>query len=152
MPMRPYEEFAKEPLQFPIAGKTYTVPPLGAQNGLQLVRWMTGDDTDAPARSLFQVALGTAFDQMVDDNVPLEALARAGYAAIVDWQQDRDAAVKVWEGGIPPEAQAALMAALSGQTTQPSTQPAAAPTTPKRASGTGTRTRTRTTTGSASKS
>lgn len=151
MPLKPYEEFAKEPLAFPIAGKMYTPPPVGSRLGIALVRALAGDTSGLPddTKSLWQLVLGGAYDEMVADDVPLEALARAGFATIVDFQNDREAAVKVWESGVDPEARAALMAAIRS-TTQPSTRPAAASTTPRRASGTGTRKRATTRTASGS--
>jgi hypothetical protein len=54
---------------------------------------------------------GSVYDEMLADDVPLDALARAGFAMIVDWQNDRAAAERVWESGIDPEARAAMTAA-----------------------------------------
>jgi hypothetical protein len=164
MPLKAYEQFAAEPLAFPIRGKIYTPPEIGMRTGTTLARLLAGDRDAASTNttSLWQLVLGctrecqpheercpadcaehagacgSVYDQMREDDVPLEAVARAGFAVLVDWQNDRDAAIRVWESGIDPEARAAL-AAAARSTIQPSTPSAAASTTRKRASGTGTR-------------
>lgn len=142
MPLKAYEEVVGEPLAFPINGKIYTPPPISAKAGIYLVRALAGDPgvSNEPSQSMWKVLLGPVYDEMIADNVPMDALARAGFAMLVDWQNnDRAAAERVWESGIDPEARAALAAAIL-QTTQPSTPPAAANTTRTPASGTGTRT------------
>lgn len=132
-----YDEVV-EPLAFPIRGKVYTAPPVPAKFGIALVRAIAGDE-DAlgelagDSRSLYAALLGPAYDEMIADDVPLDALSRAGFAALVDWQAGRDAAVRVWESGIDPEARAALMAALRRGLT-PSTGTGSARKTPSRAS------------------
>lgn len=156
MPLKPYEQFAAEPLAFPVGGKVYTPPVISAKTGVRLMQVLAGDLSKLPAgrRSLWQMVLGCeetcdpddapcggVYDQMLADGAPLEALTRAGFAMLVDWQtEDRSAAERVWESGIDPEARAAL-AAAARSTTLPSTPAAAAPSTPTRASGTGTRAR-----------
>lgn len=130
MALKPYEEIAAEPLAFPIGGKTYTPPPIGAKSGIYLMRAFTGDPEVAAdtSQSLWQVLLGPAYDEMVADDVPLDAIARAGFAALVDWQGDRARAAEVWESGANVEATAALWASIASQSSAPaatSTKPPA---------------------------
>ena len=114
MSLKAYEEFAEEPLTFPIGGKRYTVPPLGFRDGIRLQRIIAGEDhslDNAPAEDGWKLVLGTAWDEMVADDVPIEALSRAGLTAVADFQFDRAAAERVWEAQISPEALAAAVAA-----------------------------------------
>lgn len=143
MPLKAYEEFAKEPLAFPIAGKVYEVPPLGYTDGIRLARIFAGDDeslTDEKPEEGWKLVLGAAFDEMVADKVPLEAVARAGFTAMTDFQYGREQAERVWESGIDPKAlQAALeQATAKAQGSTPSTSTGAAKRTRSRASGTST--------------
>lgn len=143
MSLKAYEDFEPEPLAFPIRGKTYTPPPISAKTGLTLVKALAGDPelVNKEARSLWQLVLGPTYDEMIADDVPLDALARAGFAMLADWQADRDAAVRVWESGIDPEVRAALAAAMrDGSTTSPSTA-AAGSSTRRQASTSGTNSR-----------
>jgi len=146
MPLKAYEEFAQEPLTFPIGGKHYVVPPLGFTDGILLQRIIAGEDeslTNAPAEDGWKLILGSAFDDMVADRVPLEAIARAGFAAMTDFQFGREQAELVWESGIDPKALAASIQAahqaVSGST--PSSSTGAASKTPSPASSTGTTSR-----------
>ena len=114
MPLKAYEEFSQEPLTFPIAGKQYVVPPLGFTDGILLQRIIAGEDAaleQAPAEEGWKLILGSAFDEMVADKVPLEAIARAGFAAMTDFQFGREQAERVWESGIDPKALAASIQA-----------------------------------------
>jgi hypothetical protein len=122
MSMKAYEEFAQAPLAFPIGGKVYTVPALGLQESIRLERLLSGDEKfpdGAPAEDLWKIVLGPVWDQMVEDNVPSPAAARAGMAALTDFRLGRDAAEAAWEAGDNPEALAAAMAAKATQTSTP---------------------------------
>lgn len=114
MPLKPYEEFA-DPLAFPIGGRVYTVPPLPYRAGLRLQRILAGEDTaeDLPAEDLWRMVMGDAWDQMVADDVPLEAMSRAGIAAVADFRWGRATAENVWESGVDPEALAAALTAAN---------------------------------------
>ena len=143
MPLKAYEEFAQEPLAFPIGGKVYTVPPLGFADGIRLQRVLAGDDDtldDAPAEEGWRLVLGSAFDEMVADKVPMEALARAGFTAMTDFQFGREQAERVWEAGLDPKALADAVAAATKAVADstPSRSTGAANATRKRASSTGT--------------
>ena len=142
MPLKAYEEFAQEPLAFPVGGKVYVVPPLGFTDGIRLQRVLAGEDdslTDAPAEDGWRLVLGSAFDEMVADKVPIEAIARAGFTAMTDFQFGREQAERVWEAGLDPKALAAAVTAArealdKGST--PSSSTGAANGTRKRASST----------------
>lgn len=124
MSLKAYEEFAEEPLAFPIGGKIYTVPPLGFEDGIRLQRVLHGDDTSLdglPVEEGWKLVLGTAWDEMVAAKVPMEALSRAGLAGLADWQYGRKTAETVWEANVSPEALAAAVAA--SQNSSPGTQP-----------------------------
>lgn len=112
MPLKAYEEIAPEPLAFPIGGKMYVCPPVGFKEGLRLTEIIqAGAQAQTPesAEDLWRMILGTAYDEMKADNVPGDALARAGFAALTDFQFGRDAAEAVWESGADPKALAAVM-------------------------------------------
>jgi hypothetical protein len=112
MPLKAYEEIAPEPLAFPINGKLYVVPPVGFQTGLRLTEIIqAGPSVQTPetAEDLWRMILGPAYDEMKTDDVPGDALARAGFAALTDFQFGRDAAEAVWESGADPKALAAVM-------------------------------------------
>jgi len=143
MPLREYDEFAEEPLTFVVHGKEYPVPPLGYREGILLQRTLSGEDDtliDAPAEDGWKLVLGPVFDQMVADNVPSQAIARAGFAAMADFQFGREAAEKVWEGGLDPKALAeSVQKALEKyRVSTPSPSTGAARKTRSRASTTGT--------------
>jgi len=124
MSLKAYEEFAEEPLAFPIGGKVYTVPPLGFEDGIRLQRVLAGDDTSLnglPVEEGWKLVLGTAWDEMVTDKVPMEALSRAGLAGVADFQYGRKMAETVWEADVSPEALAAAVAA--NQNSSPGTRP-----------------------------
>jgi hypothetical protein len=144
MALKAYEEFAEPPLAFPIGGKVYTVPPLGFRDGIRLQGIVTGADTslnDAPPAEGYKLILGAAWDEMVADNVSLEAINRAGLTAFTDFQFGRDAAERVWEAKISPEALAAAVAATqTTPTSTPLSSTAAVAKTRTRASSSGTRT------------
>lgn len=141
MPLKAYEEFAKEPLGFPIAGKVYTVPALGFTDGILLQRIVAGEQTaftDAPVEDGWKLVLGSAFDDMVTDKVPMEAIARAGFAAMADFQFGREAAERVWESGLDPKALAAAVTATARQDSPRSSSSDEVSVTPSPASSTGT--------------
>lgn len=142
MPLKAYEEFAQEPLAFPIGGKVYTVPPLGFTDGITLQRVISGEPTeltDAPVEDGWKLILGPVFDEMVADKVPMEAIARAGFTAMTDFQFGREAAERVWESQLDPKALAeAVTAASSLADSRPSSSTGAARKTRKRATTTGT--------------
>lgn len=146
MAFKDFREFA-DPLRLPIHGKTYTIPPVPARLGIQLLGLAKGDDVPELAAltgmDLWKALLGSAWDEMVADDVPMSAIARAGLTALADYQQGRVVAEAVWEGGIDPERMAARVAALLKESA-PSTRTDEASTTPTPASTSGTTSRRRT--------
>jgi hypothetical protein len=113
MALRPYEELAPEPLAFPINGKVYTVPPVGYREGLRLTEMIQTGPTgkfEESAEDVWRMVLGPTYDQMKADNVPGDALARAAFTALTDFQFGRDAAEVVWESGLDPKALSEAMA------------------------------------------
>lgn len=136
MQLKDYDECAEPPLAFPIRGKLYTPPPISISTGVALIRALAGDTEllSMESRSLWQMLLGPIYDEMVADDVPIDAVNRAGFAVLVEFQAGRDAAVKAWESGIDPEARAALAAALRVTDSTPSTGTGLARKTRSRAS------------------
>lgn len=142
MAFKDFREFA-EPLRLPINGKTYDIPPVPARLGISLLGLAKGDDVPELASltgmDLWKALLGSAWDEMVADDAPMSAIARAGLTALADYQQGRAVAEAVWEGGISPERMAARVAALQDSTPSKSTDEESV--TPTRASTSGTTSR-----------
>lgn len=153
MTFRDLREFFDGTLALPVGGKTYTVPPCSADDGLwaqalmdaalkaatggevnedDLSRIVLNDDDE---RSLYQRLLGTAFDEMKDDGVDWPSIARCGQTAFVFFTQGEDAAQVVWEQQ-PGEAPA------PNRETRRQESKASAVSTPRRGSTSGTRSRT----------
>lgn len=128
-----YTNFATEPLSFPINGKTYTLAPLGIADGLRLADAVTGNDdelNDLSGAALWRMLLGDVWDQMLTDNVPLEAATRAGLTALADHQHGRAFATIVWETGADPkELDRYLTAKAPNRAAKRSRSTAKAPTT-----------------------
>lgn len=141
--MKSWDEVQKDRLEFPIGGKTYVVPELSYQSMLVIERAKAGEKTildDAPADETWRIVLGHVWDDMVTDNVPGEALMRAGLAALAFFQFGLETAEAIWETGVDPKAlEAAMRAAQEGSTRSPSS--AKASSTRKRASTSGTTSR-----------
>jgi hypothetical protein len=118
--MKAWEELTGlDPLIFPIGGKDYTVPPATLDQGLLVLSILNGKDPDwaeKPMTELFELVLGDTWQQMRADGVPLEAANRAGFAAVADIQEGREAAEAIWESSLNPEALAAQEAAKTSAT------------------------------------
>ena len=121
MPLKAYEDWRPEPLAFPIAGKVYEVPPLPWESGLRLTEILNGSEITEDADTQNRLLMGDVWDQMLTDGVPLEALSRAALTCLVDFRMGREAAERVWESGLTPEALAPSMGAKT-TTPQPSTE------------------------------
>src|SRR5207244_8432617 len=64
--LKAWEDFAQEPLAFPIGKKTYTVPPIGLKEAIRLERILSGDDKSlegAPAEDLWRLVMGPVWDR-----------------------------------------------------------------------------------------
>lgn len=124
MPLKAFEQVAPEPLIFPVKGKMYEIPPVGYLKGLRLSAMLAGTDKTMSAESpdvLWEFVLGDVWAQMKADDAPMEAMNRVAFATLTDFRFGREAAEKVWESGIPPEALAAIQAAI--QATEQPKQP-----------------------------
>lgn len=132
MALSAYEEFAKEPLVFPIGGKNYTLKPVDIPTGHKLLGLINGKDKDfakAPSEELWKLLLGDLWEEFEKDGVPQEAAVRAGLTALADWQYDRETAEAAWEAGADPKALQAYMqakAATANRATRRSTSTGAA--------------------------
>lgn len=139
-----FDELA-DPLILPIKGKLYTIPPVGAADGIRFN--LAADPTVKDASPIsdeefFRIFLGTAYDEMVADNIPGAALIRAAYAALADFQSGRGAAVIMWEtGGDPKAIEAYSRAHAPNRAARRSKPTAAANSTKRPASTSGTKPR-----------
>ena len=140
--MKAWESVRPDLLAFPIGEKVYEVPPMPYQSMLAIMNAKAGKPSaldDAEGDALWRLLMSTAYDEMVADNVPGEALTRAGYAALAFFEAGTEAAEQIWESGVDPKA---LKAALLAQVEQSKpTSTAVARKTPSRASGRGTSSR-----------
>jgi hypothetical protein len=125
-----------EPLTLPIRGKNYRIAALGALDGIKLAEHLA-NPAEAPMSDVdFQkLMLGDAYEQMVADNVPAVYIVRAAMTSLADTQGTRGAAEVMWETGGDPKAVEAWQNAQA-----PTTPPAEASTTRRRATGSGTKT------------
>lgn len=120
MPLKAYEEIAGELLAFPIGGKLYTVRAKGINDGRRLSGVLAGTEPTLAEMSgddLWKLALGPVWDEMLADDVPAEAVAKAGFAALADHQYGRETAIAIWETDGSPEALAARVAAHTSTST-----------------------------------
>jgi hypothetical protein len=107
MTLAAYETIAPEPLVFPINGKTYTLPPIGIEDGIRIAEGVSGKNEEFQnlrADELWRLLLGPLWDQMIADGVPLRAATRAGVTALADYQYGRTMAEAAWASGANPEA------------------------------------------------
>lgn len=151
--MRDYDEIAK-PLTLPIRGKNYTVAPVSARLGMQMLLAGGGEARASNAiksmktEQFLKELIGPAYDEMLADNVPLAAINRVFLSALADFQLGREAAEVVWETGESPEFRAALTAAaVKAEKPKRARSTAAATKTPPRVSSSGTSSRPATSSG-----
>jgi hypothetical protein len=142
--VKDFTEFAVGPLQLPIKGKLYTIPPIDIATGLLLRKAVIDEDAKAleelagtDDEAAYRRVLGPVYDEMKADHVPWDALDRAYLTAITDHQRGRLIAETVWEVGHDPKAIPALMSAAARIATSGA---AAANTTQTPGSGNGTNT------------
>jgi hypothetical protein len=129
-----YSELA-DPLKLPINGKTYTVSAVGLADGIKLMAVFSGEE-DAPTipdEEFNRILLGSAYEEMLADNVPGPAVVRAALTALADFQKGRATAEILWETGGDPKALTAWMETNSNR--EQRRAKTGASTTPRRASG-----------------
>jgi hypothetical protein len=104
--------FVRPGFDLPILGRTYHVPAPSARDGLWLQALMDGSASfaltnavgaankavlsDEEERTLYQVALGGAFDEMIGAGVPWPFLKHAGMTAWVHWCRGAAAGERYW--------------------------------------------------------
>ena len=98
---------AYEPLQLPIGGKTYTIPPVTLADGARFKLVLTNAEgaeffSDAEFEAML---VGPALKaEMVADGVSDVAFERVLLTALADHQQGREAAEVMWATGGDPKA------------------------------------------------
>ncbi|PSK95767.1 hypothetical protein CLV30_12819 [Haloactinopolyspora alba] len=147
-------EFLAPDLVLPYRGKKYRVPAPPAKAGMRIQAYwslgvavhagatpredqakaLLGDDEEA---GFYQDTLGPAYEEMVEDGVPLPVLRHAAITALFDVVHGRQAAQDYWTS---PAGKATTARATSSST-------GGASTTKKRASGSGTKSRQKKSTG-----
>lgn len=134
MPFKDYNEIV-EPLELPINGKVYRIPPLGLADGIYLTEHLDPKSKSEPMtdEAFRRLLLGDAYEQMLADNVPAGSVRRAALTALADHQSSRAAAEIMWETGGDPKA----VQEWAAEATTP-TSTAEEPTTPPQASTSGT--------------
>ena len=120
------EELLDEVIELPVLGKTYKIPSPSAKDGLRIeqitniaVRAAAGGDVTADAealdddeeRDLFQLCLGTVYEEMLADSVPWVWLRHAGLTAMVWISSGLSAAERFWASAGNPETEAPNRAA-----------------------------------------
>lgn len=139
-------------LKLPIAGKVYTLPPVGAVLGVRIMAiWGLGANlatgkslnaadvevlSDEEEQHIYQEILGPVWFEMHEDDVPWAALKHAAMTAMIDVVMDRERAEIYWS--------------RLGKTT-PATKPAKKPADRKPRKATATRTSTASTAGTTSR-
>jgi len=89
----------------PINGKNYTIPPLGAADGLRFSGVLKSGAEETWSDDEFKrVFLGSAYDEMLADNVPETAVSRAAITALAEFKSGRAAAEIMWETNGDPKA------------------------------------------------
>ncbi len=71
---------------------------------------------DAEERTVYQLALGSAYDDMVADGVTWPRLKHAGMTAVVRWTRSLEAAERFWAGYGQGKAEAATTSPTRGDT------------------------------------
>lgn len=121
MPFEDLDAFLAPGFELPVRGKTYRVPAPKAREGLYLQAIMdageslvvTGGVTkanqtvlsDDEERSAYQLALGSAWEEMVADGLEWPIVKHAGLTALVYWTRGPQQAERTWSlfGGKAPE-------------------------------------------------
>jgi hypothetical protein len=139
MAFKDYSEIV-ESLTLPINGKNYSIPPVGIADGVRLQAIFDPDTASEMTDDEFRtILLGDAYDLMLADNIPGNAVARATFTALADFQRGRATAEIMWETGGDPKALEAWTAANTNRAQRRSASTAVESKTPKAASTSGTK-------------
>lgn len=131
MGFAPLEEI-EGPIELTLRGKTYTLPVLTMQQGLELQARIAEGIT---AGELAMALLGPVMTELADDGASAALVDRVAAVAIAEWQFGREAAERAWaDPKSLTEQIAAYTAAIQAAAR------AAATTTPPQASGSTTKT------------
>jgi hypothetical protein len=104
--------FISPGFDLPIRGRTYRVPAPNGRDGLYLQALMDGSEslvltravgaanktvlTDEQERTVYQLALGPAFQEMVDGGVEWPIIKHAGMTAWLRWTRGDEASERFW--------------------------------------------------------
>jgi hypothetical protein len=104
--------FVRPGFDLPILGRSYYVPPPSAEDGLWMQALMDGAESaaltrsigaankavlsDEQERTLYQLALGDAWEQMLADKVSWPVVKHAGMTAWLHWTRGADAGERYW--------------------------------------------------------
>lgn len=130
-----YNEFL-DPLEIPIRGKKYVIPPMSFETGLRVSPLLEGKTPDGINDSeLESLMLGPAADEMRADGVPPAAINRVLLTALAEYKFGRQAAEIMWATGGDPKAieahaQKATNRATRRKASKPSTSTGGARKTP----------------------
>ncbi|MFE3449622.1 hypothetical protein ACFXJ8_11870 [Nonomuraea sp. NPDC059194] len=116
--------------------KEYKVPPVDADTWTWLTaRFAASSDDDVlddeTETGLYRRCLGPVYDQLKTDKAGWEQIRRCGLAALAWHVHGEQAALKVWEGGLPKQRS-------KSETGEPTETQAEAPSTPPPGSESGT--------------
>lgn len=113
MPFEDLAQYVAPGFDLPYGGKTYFVPAPNARDGLWLQALMDGAASmvltrsvgaanrkvlvdDDQERTVYQLALGAAHDEMVSDGLPWLVLKHAGMTAWMYWTRGEKSAEDYW--------------------------------------------------------
>lgn len=104
--------YVRPGFDLPILGRTYHVPAPNARDGLWLQALVDGAQSlaltraigsankavlsDEEERTVYQIALGSAFEEMVAGDVPWPILKHAGVTAWMHWTRGAEAGERHW--------------------------------------------------------
>ncbi|GAB3389146.1 hypothetical protein GCM10027568_10990 [Humibacter soli] len=119
-----------EPLELPMRGKTYTIPPMTLEAGLRLRPLLSGETPeDLTDEEVVKLTLGATHREMVADGVPEAWIQRAILVAMAEFQSGRVAAELIWKTGGDPKAVQAEVRKTTNRAQRRSKRTAAASTT-----------------------
>jgi hypothetical protein len=112
MPYGDLAAFVRPGIDLPVCGKSYYVPAPNGRDGLWLQALMDGSESailtkqlgaankailsDEQERTVYQLALGAAFDEMLADQVAWPVIKHCGMTAWLHWTRGADAGEKFW--------------------------------------------------------